>query len=486
MSPRTSGSISWARAAGILTAAVALRAAHLGTESLWFDEAYSVRLASRPVSAILAERWIDIHPPLYYLLLHAWVGVAGTSEVAVRSLSLLLDVAAIVAAWRVASRLLGRDTGALAALLLALSPFRVEYAQETRMYALLGLLSTVSMGALLSLIAAPRRRTRVVYAVSTALMLYTHAYGAFVAAAQLVVLAGGRLADRARFDRAWRPWLTAAAGAALLYAPWLPTLIDQAGRVQSAFWIDRPGWLAIAEPFRAYAGSSLLLVISAGLCAAGVWSLARRPQPDRALLPWILLAWIGMPTIVPFVLSRLSAPIFLPKYTIAASVPFAMLVAAGVIAARRRAWRVVLIGALVLPLLPVYRSYYGTPQKDGWRRAVARLEADARPGDLVVFYPWYNQVPYDYYHRRDDLTREPLIPDIHIVLADPRDVPEIVARVAGHQRLWFVVLQGTPRRDVIVEELSRVMRPAAHTVAEHVELWRFEASGARLGTAAPR
>ena len=66
---------------GIIALAAVLRFAGLGHNSLWFDEAFVVWVG--------AHRWQDVlpllsghdfHPPLYYLLVKAWIGVAGTGR----------------------------------------------------------------------------------------------------------------------------------------------------------------------------------------------------------------------------------------------------------------------------------------------------------------------------------------------------------------------------------------------------------------------
>ena len=57
------------------------------TQSLWRDEVFSIFLAQQPLSVFLPK--LSFEPPLYYILLHFWIKFFGTSEIAVRSLSLL-------------------------------------------------------------------------------------------------------------------------------------------------------------------------------------------------------------------------------------------------------------------------------------------------------------------------------------------------------------------------------------------------------------
>src|SRR5581483_1547742 len=80
--------------AGVLVAASVLRLVRLGSQSLWLDESVSsdfVHLHLR--SLLLAVRSNESTPPLYYVLAWVWAKVFGSSEIGVRSLSVVLGVA---------------------------------------------------------------------------------------------------------------------------------------------------------------------------------------------------------------------------------------------------------------------------------------------------------------------------------------------------------------------------------------------------------
>ena len=72
---------------GIVLAGAFLRVFHLTAESIWLDEAFSVSISGLSVPQIVQAAAPDVHPPLYYFLLHYWMMVFGTSESAVRLLS---------------------------------------------------------------------------------------------------------------------------------------------------------------------------------------------------------------------------------------------------------------------------------------------------------------------------------------------------------------------------------------------------------------
>jgi mannosyltransferase len=129
----------------VLLIAFAVRFHQLGAQSLWNDEGNSLRLAQHSPTDLIDAAGRDIHPPGYYLLLKAWIALAGTSEFGLRALSAFEGVLTVGVTLALGRRLFGRGAGILAGLLVALSPFAVYYSQEARMYAQLSLLSALSM-----------------------------------------------------------------------------------------------------------------------------------------------------------------------------------------------------------------------------------------------------------------------------------------------------------------------------------------------------
>ncbi|MFN3929769.1 MAG: hypothetical protein ACK4OK_09080, partial [Thermoflexus sp.] len=68
----------------------------LEAQSLWYDEGTSARLSEGPLRHILESAAQDIHPPLYYVLLHGWTAVAGRSVFALRAFSALAGVLVVL------------------------------------------------------------------------------------------------------------------------------------------------------------------------------------------------------------------------------------------------------------------------------------------------------------------------------------------------------------------------------------------------------
>ena len=143
----------------ILLLALVLRFHRLDAQSLWNDEGTSVAVAQRDLVTIARDAAHDIHPPLYYWLLSGWVRLLGTSEAAVRSLSVLLGVALVALTYALGQLLRPqgeRWAGLAATLFAAINPFQVYYSQEARMYMLLAVWSALAFYAALMWAASER------------------------------------------------------------------------------------------------------------------------------------------------------------------------------------------------------------------------------------------------------------------------------------------------------------------------------------------
>src|SRR5438105_9636570 len=185
---------------GILLLAFALRLYNVEGQSIWGDEAFSIFTAQQPIGNVLSSG-ADLHPPLYHLLLHFWLLLTGREALAVRFLSLAWSLLSVAAGYGLA-RLLTDDEGTSlsAAFLLAISPFQIFYAQETRMYAQAAALCALSLlfcvrwqathagekraGAGTRQATHAGKQNALLWFVTTLLALYTHYFAIFVLAAE--------------------------------------------------------------------------------------------------------------------------------------------------------------------------------------------------------------------------------------------------------------------------------------------------------------
>ena len=226
--------------------------------ALWIDEAISRGIASHEVTEIPGVLRQDGSPPLYYLLLHAWTAAFGDGEAALRSLSLAAAVLTVPTALWAGTLVAGRRAGWVAAVLAALNPFLTIYAQEARMYALVALLSLLACGSFVRGFVDGSAAHRALFAAVLAALLYTHAWAIFLGLGFAVAAA---IHLRGRLREAAAPF----AAAAVAFAPWLPTLLDQA-RHTGAPWSQTPSGEALlgAIPGALDGGGGAAAVIAVG------------------------------------------------------------------------------------------------------------------------------------------------------------------------------------------------------------------------------
>src|SRR4051812_48581978 len=221
---------------GALALGVVLR--FVCQSDLWADEALSVNIAKLPLDDLMSALRHDGAPPLYYLLLHAWMRVFGSGPASVRAMSGVAGSLTLVPMWFIGRRLDERrrrlalapvdspDVVAWSALLLlALSPFAIRYSTEARMYALVMLLVAVGYLAVVRALDRPRLGRLAVVAVVTGLLFYTH-YWSFpllvVAFVTVAAIAWRRPAEERRAPLAV---LGAFVAGALTFAPWVPSFL---------------------------------------------------------------------------------------------------------------------------------------------------------------------------------------------------------------------------------------------------------------------
>ena len=97
---------------GMVVALAASLVMRFWTKSdLWLDEALTVNIARLPLREIPSFLRRDGAPPLYYVLLHFWIGWFGTSDEAVRALSGVIGVITLPFAYLAGKRLGGRTAG---------------------------------------------------------------------------------------------------------------------------------------------------------------------------------------------------------------------------------------------------------------------------------------------------------------------------------------------------------------------------------------
>jgi hypothetical protein len=353
----------------------------------WIDEGISVGISSHPLGAIPGVLRQDGSPPLYYLLLHVWMALFGSAPSATHVLSAAFAIACVPAAWWAVAPF-GTWAGIVAGGLMALDPFVGLYADETRMYSLLLLVALLVCGAFLRAFVLRRRGHLASFAILLALALYAHPWGAFLVGASgvawLALLAVGPSRRTLALDG-----LLAFGGAALLFAPWVPTLVYQAAHT-GAPWSHRPTGRSLTRAVaRIWSGQRAeLVLLPAAALGLGLAALRGGPRARRAVLG---VAVIGAATLLAaFAYSRFGTPAWALRYLVVVLSPLALLVALGL-------GRLALLGPLAVLATSLF-AWHGRPtvatlEHKSNVTQVARELAPALPRGTLVFSTQPEQVP---------------------------------------------------------------------------------------------
>ncbi len=413
----------------IFFAGLVLRIYDLGTESVWYDEAVSIMVSKLGIMEQI--KWNiaanESNPPFYYLLLHFWVPYFGDSEFISRLPSAVLGSLSILAIYAVGKLLFNKKAGLVAALILATSVFHIRYSQEARGYTLMVFLSLVSFYSLVKLTSGRGRAYSIAYIVSSVFLMYTHYYGSLIIIVQNVFCLTLFLKNRKAGELGFWRWVKLQLILGLLFLPGFLLWAKVTLFVQKGFWVTEPepGW--ILGFFTIYGGSQYLLILFAVFSFLSVISFRKLKDsgkvkelfnhlydyPDNlgitsGNIVYLLLLWLLIPVMVPYIISIISTPVLIFRYTICASLAFYLLASKGISNTNNK-WLILFISAVITVLSLVnVEKYYARVGKHQWREVMRDIETNAGYGDVIVVYPHYEKEPAFYYSERKDLKIVPM------------------------------------------------------------------------------
>lgn len=439
------GTTPWARWAlplALVGLAFWLRTGSLNGQSFWLDEFYAVWFIDRPLKEALR---IIITPsnngPLYFLLLWPWYRLAGQSDFAVRYFSVFCSTLTVALLWQLARAWFGRRVAGWAALLLALSPFALWFAQEAKMYALHMLLATLSTWLLYQALHRGRWWRWLAYGVAINLLGYSHFFGGLTIAVQglsALLVTWRRPARR-------RAYLLTMALVSLPYWPvvryvwqvWpqfqtrdISKQFVPLGQMVIRLWTEYTWRLPlVADRFTWLALGGVAMALLLGLVQAwrrgweqGIW----------------LTALLVLPPLLFYPISY-KIPVFSPKY-LSATFPFFITALALAVDALYRWRREVGLALLAAGLLAFGRADLRDltdprVQRSDWRFVAAYLQEHATPEDVILTFADYtSRVLERYYHGPTPI--RPFVNDPY----HPEEIYEQL-REAGCRTLWLVLNQ---------------------------------------------
>lgn len=484
--PWTGAILFWA--IGLI--AFAARLHGLGDKPFWLDEVATFHRATASLPELVASSLRADHYPSYFLL--TWLAAKfSASQWLLRLPSAAFGALAASVTCAIGERVGGRGSGAIAGLLMALSPFEVQFGQEARSYTLVTCLILIALWGLVRLAQdrhgaavpcwrkGPQRAAWLAYGLGTAAALdVLNAAIPWLICANLcaIVIAPAAPGERRSF---WRNWLRVQLGIA---AAWVPMLIliyvARGGHV-----IDDVGWAwpASEQTLWSIVGPVYLMRISnfvtagtapvavpvlslaiVAFAAAGMWRL-RHCRPVAVVLG---AATVALPVTLGLV--SVLVPVLVPRYFVWSAAPFFVLAGVGLgqLPRLRAAIAMLAVGAACLINLKPYYSYETKPR---WDLVAKLLAADAQPGDVVLVNSYYA------YWVLTALAPEAGLDEAQITLT--WEAPKAVTPPPGHT-VWAVYGRTGPAVAETAAQFQASIAalgppPEAQQIGRFITLWRY-------------
>jgi 4-amino-4-deoxy-L-arabinose transferase-like glycosyltransferase len=387
---------------------LALRSYGINDRDLWTDEAAKIAFAKLPAPAFWQVMFggHEENPPLYFLLLGGIIQLLGDSLWAYRLISLLSGIITIIAAYYLASCLVNRKFGVIAAGLVAVSPYFISLSQESNNYSLLGAACTLSLWRFWVAIKTGKRSDWILYACVTAIAVYTHYYAVLVVALQAVYLVSTCVLLRRRLPDNWQFGVLALV---LLHLPLLPLGVRQMQAADADGFIGRSpvGYLATVvtntlnlgsgyrlNEFRAVlpiqpslaSGAQLaeFLLIALAPLSMALFGSVRFVRRTGLAGSYAVLVFFGASLLGAYTL-------FLARHiSIVATLYFMLLAAAIYFSSTRRAAG--LLGLILLVDVVSLSHFYASPwsrnRPQAWAVVTEQVLAGVKSGDVVVVDAW--------------------------------------------------------------------------------------------------
>jgi mannosyltransferase len=482
-----------------LLAAFALRIWLIGDQNIWWDEGLAIWAVRQGWVRMTLWTASDVHPPLYFWLLKAWVSLAGESEFAARFISLLCGVVTVAALYPLAKALLGRRIALLATFLLAFSRFHVWWSQEMRMYIVATLWGVLSLHMLLRWCAAEgwwstegetRRqhpvRQALLYVLTTVAGLYTLYLFVTVALIENLFFLYLLLRQTTHMRRrSLTRWVLAQVAVLGLFAPWLAVALPRmhSWSVAEPFsprvfvqlyatlltlgistYVER--YTGLVAPFFAIIATAVLTPLLRPAFCTGLWwpggkrlrrdqtaadqptgGMARgvREGPSIALL---LGLYLIVPTVVVYALTLPRGLFYAPRvearYLVLFAPAFYLLLAWSLALLYHRAKWLGLAALLFVAIAFAWtlpEHYSGRYLRDEHQTMVRIIAAYAQPADAVLLVSGSRYPVFGYYYGRlpDSSTLPPFyaLPQHSLQISQDNVEGELGPLATTHTRLWL-------------------------------------------------
>lgn len=388
----------------------------LTRQSIRLDEAQSLWVAAKTIPGILAYISMDVHVPLYELILHSWLQIFGINIIWARILSYIFFIASLPVLYFVSRQATSKTIALLTVMLYSLSPFIVWYSFEARMYTLFTLVTCISHYFFLKIIKTNGQRGEVGYFFSTLLGLFTHYFFTLLILSQIVYLfiwIQDKKSEQWVIFEEYKPKellkniFIPLFLAGLFFVPWGIYFI-----IQGAAAATQP----LIPPSSVYNLLQTVINFLFGFQSATVqtllialWPLSVIPiffifSKRKAEIPFNNIKYFIVVTLFPiilvFVISFIK-PVFLIRYLIFTAPSFFIIFSWILFQLSRQISQalLVLFAFIMLGFLFFQNASNATPVKEDYRGAANYISKKASAGDVIAISSPFTIYPFEYYYK---------------------------------------------------------------------------------------
>lgn len=407
---------------------ILLRLYKLTAISLWHDEAFSALLIKYPWKEMVYRIGLDVHPPMYYFFLRFWHYIFGDSLFSLRGMSVLFGVATIIATYFLVKKIFGNINAALiAATLVAINPFQIQYVTEARMYTMGAFFVVLTAYFLVVALQTTKNYYNptgqilkptwtkmigyyIAFTLSASILTYTHYYLLFSVAA-LGLYGIFYCWKTFRWQVSRYLWLALSGlGIGVLFLPWLKTFLFQYKQVGAGYWIPPMDiWsipstvydlvIHIAQPSKLIMGLLILVIL---------WVIYKILKGQLQTEKWLILGMFVAPfvgSILFAVLAKLqgeNSSVYLVRYFLFASPFLLILLALWLDQIKLRSLKAILI--IILVAVNLFGTWYywhdlQVDTKPGMAALSALVNANASPDHKIIVASSFEFFNYKYYNK---------------------------------------------------------------------------------------
>jgi mannosyltransferase len=438
----------------VLVVAALLRFYQLGAIGLWHDEAFSALLVQYNWGEMIHRIGLDVHPPIYYIILKIWTAIFGNTVFILRAFSATFGILTVWMVYKLVKQAFKNETVAfIAALLMAVNPFQIQYVTEARMYTLGAFFVVSSAYFLLKAIESQNQYFElsgeashsqfptpsnpalastkkvwtwwILFGIATSLSLYTHYYLFFSAfGIGIYALIAIFRSPVGKKVVGYKFMLASYILALVSYLPWLKIFLFQFNQVQDSYWIEKMNaWSLPQTIWRMLVGTATdyhnpdtqkaLIVV----CLIALYVLYRAIRKTIQFEKWLIVLGLVIPFIGSALLS-LKQSIFLDRYFLFAGIFYTIIVAMFLATLNNKTLKYVLTISIVgLGLFNYSKNWreMDIARHPGMAGAAKLLNSQVRPDDKIIVASSFEFFNFRYYNntRVPALLYTPGINDVH-------------------------------------------------------------------------